>query len=480
MPRARLRAVSLTIEGLVSWDFLPVFDAEHRAAMEHGKPIVYVSPPAGWAIRPLFEALPQADGPGLETLILAPEAGDVLDAAAALGAARSKGLVHPLTGLARTERLIRADHVNTLVATPADALYLLRRSVLKSEKLSRVAVLWPETIFATGASADLDTVLGDAAGAQRIIVTIDDNSVADFIERHARRAPIAVLSGIPQRGVGSVRYAIVEPHARIAAARAVLDILSPQQALVWDPVPHPRKGSGWGWGWETLTAPDVNLISEAEPLPADLVIAADLPSAEGLAACREVGREVVVLLRPPQLAYLKRIAGEARPLRLPGHTDRVRTEATRLRSELRKRLEHTDLTTALIAVEPLLDEYDPALIAAAALSWQGDTPSTPEMSEAPSKTDAATWTRLFVTAGRRDNLGSGEILGAVLQAADLQRADVGRIEVRESFALVEVRPQVAEHTIRCLSGEKIRGRRVTARLDRHESSERSRSRRPDR
>ncbi len=478
MQRAGLRAVSLTIEGLVSWDFLPVFDAEHRAAMEHGKPIVYVCPQAGWAIRPLFEALPQTDGSGLETLILAAEAGDVLDAAAALGAARPKGLglVHPLTGLARAERLIRADHVNTLVATPADALYLLRRSALKSEKLSRVGVLWPETVFATGASADLDTVLGDAAGAQRIIVTIDDSSVADFIERHARRAPIAVLSGIPERGVGSVRYAIVEPHARMAAARVVLDILSPKQALIWAPVPHP----GWGWGWGSLTAPDVNLISQVEPQPADLVIAADLPSAEALAACREVAREVVVLLRPPQLAYLKRIAGEVKPLRLPGHTDRVRTEAMRLRGELRKRLEHTDLTTALLAVEPLLDEYDPALIAAAALSGQGDTPSAPDVSEAPSKADAATWTRLFVTAGRRDDLGPGEILGAVLRAADLQRTDVGRIEVRESFALVEVRPQVAEHTMRCLSGEKIRGRRVTARLDRHESSERSRSRRPDR
>ncbi len=442
--------------------------------MKHGMPIVYVCPPAGWAIRPLFEALPQTDGPGLETLILAAEAGDVLDAAAALGADRPKGpgLVHPLTGLARTERLIRADAVNTLVATPADALYLLRRSALKSEKLSRVAVLWPEAVFATGASADLDTVLGDAAGAQRIIVTIDDNSVADFIERHARRAPIAVLSGIPERGVGSVRYAIVEPHARMAAARVVLDILSPKQALVWDPVPHP--------GWGSLTAPDVDLISEVEPQPADLVIVADLPSAEALVACREVGREVVVLLRSPQLAYLKRIAGEVQPLRLPGHTDRVRTEAMRLRSELRKRLEHTDLTTALLAVEPLLDEYDPALIAAAALSVQGDTPSAPEVSEAPSKADAATWTRLFVTAGRRDDIGPGEILGAVLRAADLQRTDVGRIEVRESFALVEVRPQVAEHTMRCLSGEKIRGRRVTARLDRHESSERSRSRRPDR
>ena len=99
---------------------------------------------------------------------------------------------------------------------------------------------------------------------------------------------------------------------------------------------------------------------------------------------------------------------------------------------------------------------------------------------APPSTDGATWTRLYVTVGRRDGASPGQVLGAVLRAAELQRADVGRIDLKESFALVEVRPGVAERTIRCLSGEKIGGRRVTARLDRHESSEKSRSSTPDR
>jgi ATP-dependent RNA helicase DeaD len=98
----------------------------------------------------------------------------------------------------------------------------------------------------------------------------------------------------------------------------------------------------------------------------------------------------------------------------------------------------------------------------------------------PPPTGGATWTRIYVTVGRRDKAGPGQILGAVLRAAELQQADVGRIDVKESFALVEVRPEVAEHTVRCLSGEKIGGRRVTARLDRHESSGKSRSATPDR
>jgi hypothetical protein len=455
----------------VSWDFLPVFDTEHRAALEHHKPIVYVCPPAGWAVAPLFEALPHGEGQPLETLVLAPGAGDVLDAAAALQTT-TPGLVHPLTGLARTERLLRANAVGTLVATPPDARYLLGRSVLKGEHLSRVAVLWPETLLARDGSADLEAVLGDARNAQRIIVTTDPDPVSDFIERHARRAPTAVLSSLPQERLGSVRYAIVEPQAKVAAARTALDILSPTTTLVWDPTP--------GRFQDGLAAPDVESVTETEASRADLVIAADLPSAEALARLCELGREVLVLIRAPQLPYLERVAAKASALRLPSHTDTVRSAASRLRDELRKRVTGTDLTTALLAIEPLLDEYDPALLAAAALAGQGDAPETPDTGEVPPSTGGATWTRIYVTVGRRDKAGPGQILGAVLRAAELQQADVGRIDVKESFALVEVRPEVAERTVRCLSGEKIGGRRVTARLDRHESSGKSRSGTPDR
>jgi hypothetical protein len=40
------------------------------------------------------------------------------------------------------------------------------------------------------------------------------------------------------------------------------------------------------------------------------------------------------------------------------------------------------------------------------------------------------------------------------------------IEVKETFGLVEVAPAVAEQSVKRLSGVPIRGRRVTARVDR--------------
>ncbi len=442
--------------------------------MEHGQPLVYVCPPAGWALAPLFEALPNTGEEHLATLVLAPEAGDVLDTANALHTSSSppSRRIHPLTGLARTERLLRAGAIDTLVATPADVLYLVQRAALKADQLQRLVVLWPETMATVGCLDDAEAILGDAANAQRIIATIDESAVADFIERHARRAPTAVLSRIPKDGVHDVQFAVVEPHARVPAARAALDILGATMALVWDPVD--------GAKWTKLADSDLALISETDATHVDMVIASDLPSVEALAAFSEFADGVLVFVRASQIAYLTRIASTTKPLRLPGHTDRVRSEAERLRTEVRKQLEHGDLSIALLAIEPLLEEYDPALIAAAALSgWREPAPDR-EIAHTPAQADGATWTKLFVTAGHRDHIGAREIVGAILGTVGIERTDVGQIDVKESFSLVEIRPEVADQAIRCLTGEKIGGRRVTVRLDRHEPSEKPRSGRADR
>ena len=397
-------------------------------------------------------------------------------------------LVHPLTGLVRGERLLRADGVGTLVGTASDIVYLLSRSALKSDRVSRIAVVWPEAMLdpwgaGGGALADLEAILGDAPKAHRLIVTSDEASAAVVVERHARRAPVAVHSRLPDKGAGAVRYAAVEPYARVHAARVALDVLAPQTALVWDPSGPDR--------WRELVAcPDVDLVTGPSDERVDLVISADLPSAEALGALRELAREVLVLLRPRQIPYLERISETTKPVRLRDDMDRVRSDAARLRERLRERLDRGSLTAELLAVESLLEEYDPALVAAAALTGAGTEagagagagagavaqprhPPHPPVEE-PSHTEA-TWTRLLVTAGRRDQVREGAVLKAVMEAANLKRSDVGRIDVKENFTLVEVRPEVAGHTIRCVTGCQIRGRRVTVRPDRHAPSGGSRA-----
>ncbi len=68
--------------------------------------------------------------------------------------------------------------------------------------------------------------------------------------------------------------------------------------------------------------------------------------------------------------------------------------------------------------------------------------------------------------GKKDNVGPKDLVGALIKEVGLAKGQLGRIEVKETFSLVEVAPAVAEQAIQRLGGISIRGERVTARVDR--------------
>jgi ATP-dependent RNA helicase DeaD len=438
-------------EVLVSRDFAPAFDAAHRAALEHGKPIVYVCPPAAWALGPLLQRLPATEGTSPSTLVLAPDEADIVETAGAFRGAPALQPVHALTGLTRTEQLLKRSSVATLVAAPLDALRLVSRSALKLDSLRHVVVIRPENMPATGPRRDLDSLLSDAGTAQRVIVTVDDGAISDFLERHARRAPVVVHSRLPERPLGPARYTLVDRSARVRAVRVALDILNPQSTLLWDPEPNRD--------WEELAAStDIRRGGSDDGQQVELAIATELPSAEIFADLLQAAERVLALAHPGQLPYLQELADPLKPLRLPTDVDRVRARAVATRAALRERLQSGGFAEELLAIEPLLEEYDPSLLAAAALARHAEGPETEGEVEA--------WTRLFISVGRKDGARAADLLGAAINAAGLRRHEIGRIEVKETFTLVDVRSETASQAIKGLTGETIKGRRVTARPDR--------------
>ncbi len=71
--------------------------------------------------------------------------------------------------------------------------------------------------------------------------------------------------------------------------------------------------------------------------------------------------------------------------------------------------------------------------------------------------------RLFVGVGKKDGAGPGDLLGAVTGEAGVGGDRVGKIEIQDTFSLVEVDEEVAEKVIRAVNGTTIRGR--SARVD---------------
>jgi ATP-dependent RNA helicase DeaD len=75
------------------------------------------------------------------------------------------------------------------------------------------------------------------------------------------------------------------------------------------------------------------------------------------------------------------------------------------------------------------------------------------------------WGRVFLNVGREAGVRPQDLFGAILGETQLERGDVGSIEIRARFAVVEVPEGAVEHVCDRMSQATLRGRPVHARPD---------------
>ncbi|PYO90499.1 MAG: hypothetical protein DMD66_02385 [Gemmatimonadetes bacterium] len=354
-------------------------------------------------------------------------------------AAPTKFRAHAVTGLARCTALLKEGRVGVLAGSPADLAALVARAALKLESVQTIVLAWPE-----GFAAELDTLLAEAPEARRVILSWNPSALDAFYERHARRPEIIGNlpldpDGNPLSAVGSARYVVTSASRRAMAVRDVLDAVRAARPYVWNGGPV------------------------AIPEDADVVVAATLPARDEMQAlvASRAGQPVVLALAA-QVPYLRSIA-VLTPLPLSPTAERAQDRNAALRTQIAARLEHGSVDAELAALAPLFEEHDPALVAGALLALSRQ-PS--EAGTAPAEAPQAGWSRLFVSVGRKDRASAKDLVGALIKEAGLQKGQIGKIDVRETFSLVEIASPAVEQAERRLSGVSIRGRRVTARPDR--------------
>ena len=438
----------------MSWTFAPEFDAASRAALTSGKPLLYIAPPAGWTLRPLLEQLPDPTAPGLTTLVLVPERLSALDIHAETAAIPQLNPVRIASGIDRTTRLLRDGRVRTLLATPAMATGLAGRSAIDPSTIARVVVCWPEVHFALDRAADLEAILGELRKSARIIVTSDPTAIEDFIARYAHRAPSAMAAPIPEDRLPSVQSAVVSSTALTTALEAAVDTLAPTRTFVWDP--SVARGRRWDG-----SDPGVEIADAIGDEPVDLAVAADLPSAAALSALQARAERVLVLLRPFQLPYMQKLVKAVSSLTLTGEVHRARDWREELQQAVRDRIEARPLNENLLALSPLFEDYDPALVAAALVEVAGGGRSEPAATP-----EVALWAHIRIEVGRRDQLRPGDVVGVLLNAAGLPKDHIGRVDLRDTFSVIEIRAESAEKAIRGMAGTNLKGRAIQPRFDR--------------
>jgi ATP-dependent RNA helicase DeaD len=455
--------------------------------------------PHDWAsiahfLGPVLERVDESV-PDVQLLIITADA----EAAAAIAAstvrlATSRKLV-PLaaTSARRAARLLRARPAQIVAGTPEELLSLVQGATLKLEHLRAIVLAWVDEIAGAGGDSSLETLLADAPKetARIVVASAITPTVETLVERYARRARRVGVAAASTDAPIAVGYVTVTDATRLNALRRILDELDPPTALVYvrsdeseREVRDALRALGYG--------DDVVRVSRAGGAEAiDLVVVFDLP------ATREELREavgaqpgrVIAMVLPRQLVSLTTLTGGGAltPVTLSEAGSRARHRETAVRAELSAILSSGNFARELLALEPLLDEYDGIEIAAATLQLleraRATNRSAAESHTAPRAAAAASavaTVRLFVNVGGMDNVRPGDLVGAIVNETGVPRETIGRVEIRDTHSLVEVSASQADDIAAKLTGTAIRGRRVQARVDQDRSLRPRREARADR
>jgi ATP-dependent RNA helicase DeaD len=296
--------------------------------------------------------------------------------------------------------------------------------------------------------------------------------VEELLERYARRARRVVTAPPEGAQPTPIEFVSVSPNTRLGALRRILDALDPPSALIFVR--------------DDESTSDVNDLLRAMGSTDDAAVRAGLAAAPGTAlvvlfdlpASHEELREaasgagrVIALVQPRQLGSLRSLAagGAIKSFTLPEAAARARSAEAQLRMELRALLAEARFGRELLAVEPLLDEFDGVEIAAAAVQLLEREREARRVAEAAAPggapRDPSSMVRLFVSVGARDGARAGDLVGAMANQGGVSSAEIGKVDVRESHAIVEVSANVADALIERVTGATIKGRRAIVRRD---------------
>jgi hypothetical protein len=392
----------------------------------------------------------------------------------------------PITSERRVARVMAQRPVVAVAGAPADLLALVKRSSLKLTSLRAVVLAWADDLVASGAEGDLETLLADLPreSARVLVAGQMTAAVKALSERYLKRPqihgaadPIAELAPLP------VSFVTVAPAARPAMLQRLLDDLDPASAVVYVRSPGAEvdvRASLHALGYPPEGS-DITVTTGGETPSTELLLLYEMPAtAEELRELAASGsKRIVALSRPRELPRLRALAGgPVSPLVPTEAATKARRREEEVRGELRARLAMGVPARQVLALEPLLAEYDAVEIAAAALLLLERERERPAAGAATESAAAPRWTNIFMTVGSRDNVTPGDIVGAITAEAKITSSDIGKIDLRENHSLVEITSSMAESVVERFSGTMVRGRRVVARLERDRSDSPPPARRP--
>lgn len=386
----------------------------------------------------------------------------------------------------------RRGSTDIIVASAEAVLRALRDSALKLDSLEVLAVEGASMVLAGEADEEIETLMVTVpASAQRVVTTAEmTKRVEHFVQAHVRKAmeipprpadPALVAPPAPR---GKLSYVIVQDAAKPEVLAELLGRSSDTPAAVITRTSERAESvraelalRGFAVSGESSEESGISVLGALDAPRA--TIAYDVP-ADARVLERMEPESGVVMVEPAELPHLRTLAADT-GFELAALARRARRgQVPAYRERIRRALREEDLDAQLLLLEPLFDEA-PAAEVAAALSALLRTrgPAPPPEATAPDTLEGKRpppFVRVFVSIGQRDGLRPADIVGAFTGEAGIKGEQIGRIEIRDTFTVVELDAGAAERVIRALNGTTMRGRSIRVDFDRKTSATPRRSR----
>lgn len=429
--------------------------------------------------------------------------------------AKHTGLrVVPVYGGQPIDRQFRAlrNGAHIVVGTPGRVLDHLRRGSLKLDNVIFCALDEADEMMALGFTEDMDAILAELPEERQLAffsATMPERIVQ--LTKKFLRNPIHVNIESKKRTLETTNqtYYDVPKGKKLEALARVLDMESPGPTIVFcrtrqetnDLCDNLRLR---GYNAEALhgdmgqTERD-RVMRRFRDGQADLLVATDV-AARGLDIetvthvinydipwdveqyIHRIGRtgragrtgDAITLVEGKQrrqLEVIERMIGaKIKPARIPTAADIAARRRDIFKDTLREALDARQFDGHLPTVEDLLEDYDPAEIAAAALHmlWQSQhtSPAVPDEADADFEQPEHGMSRIFIGLGRQDGLRPGDLVGAIAGEAGLNGKAIGVIDILDRVAFVEVPSGEADRVVQALRNTKLRNRKVKVQLAR--------------
>ncbi|MBK7905328.1 MAG: hypothetical protein IPJ78_02060 [Gemmatimonadetes bacterium] len=357
---------------------MPASERATAGAVRSAHVAHFLPPDWGRVARLTAPALERAarDLAATQVLILVPDAGAAVALARALAPLdAADGLrVVAATTASRAKRLLGAGAAHVVIGAPFALAPALSASVLKLDKVATVMFAAADELDAE--DADLAAVVTEVPkGASRVLSALEaTEGVETLIERYmhkARRVTEDVTAAIDSaEGVTNIRWLAVLGSPADAVPQVLDDVDPPTATVVATDADAAEAARAVlhaiGHGDEAMARVSDGEVAANTALVVVLGVPTGTVWAQVLAA---KPAQVVCIIAPRQRASLQRLAGEQPVLPFVPRSAvlKARAAEARARTELRDVLVNGIPSREVLALEPLISEFDGLEIAAAAL-----------------------------------------------------------------------------------------------------------------